>query len=83
VSTAIGAEGISVVSGRDILLAAHPKQFADSVLEVLDNPVLRTLLNIAGRKLVEAHYSWTSIGQRLEEVYQHCNEVEMPSASVR
>jgi polysaccharide biosynthesis protein PslH len=76
ISTSLGAEGISVVDRREILLADHPEQFAEKVLEALDNPELRASLHTAGRRLVEAHYSWTSIGQRLEEVYEHSRKLK-------
>jgi len=83
ISTSLGAEGISVVGGREILLADDPKKFAEKVLEVLGNPALQMSLRFAGRQLVEERYSWTSIGKSLQEVYQHFNTAETPSASLR
>jgi sugar transferase (PEP-CTERM/EpsH1 system associated) len=76
ISTSLGAEGISVVGGREILLADSPEQFASKVLEVLDRLELRESLQKAGRHLVEACYSWTSIGKKLEGVYQTCSRID-------
>jgi sugar transferase (PEP-CTERM/EpsH1 system associated) len=72
ISTTLGAEGIAAVDGREILLADGPTQFADRVIDVLDNSKLREALHNAGRELVEAQYSWASIGNRLEQVYESC-----------
>jgi sugar transferase (PEP-CTERM/EpsH1 system associated) len=72
ISTTLGAEGIAAVDGREILLADRPTQFADRVIDALDNPDLRKSLHSAGRELVETQYSWASIGNRLEQVYESC-----------
>ena len=72
VSTTLGAEGIAAVDGRELLLADRPTQFADRVIDVLESPAVRKTLHDAGRKLVEARYSWASIGNRLEQVYESC-----------
>jgi glycosyltransferase involved in cell wall biosynthesis len=65
VSTTVGAEGIEVRHGRDILLADTPEAFADAVVSLLENPTYATNLGIAGRHLVEERYSWPVIGARL------------------
>ncbi len=70
ISTTLGAEGIAAIDGREILLADHPTQFADRVIDVLGNPELQQSLHNAGRELVEARYSWASIGNCLEQVYE-------------
>src|SRR5579875_2592646 len=41
VSTSVGAEGLDVHHGRDIILADDPARFADSVAELIENPELR------------------------------------------
>jgi len=75
VSTAVGAEGIAAVSGQDILMADRPREFADDILRLLENPDLRRRMGMAGRRLVEAHYKWECIAQRLERVYEECTHV--------
>jgi glycosyltransferase involved in cell wall biosynthesis len=70
ISTSLGAEGISAVDGREILLSDRPESFAGKVIDVLDNPALRISLQKAGRQLVESRYNWTGIGKSLEHVYQ-------------
>lgn len=65
VSTSIGAEGIMVTSGSDILLADQPQAFAAGVVRLLGDEALRRTLASKGRKLVEEHYSWQAVGQSL------------------
>ena len=54
ISTSIGAEGLEVTDGTDILLADEPgDKFANAVLAVLQNPDLAHRLSQNGRRLVE------------------------------
>jgi sugar transferase (PEP-CTERM/EpsH1 system associated) len=70
VSTLLGAEGLAVQHGENILLADEPEQFAQSVLSLLDDRQQRARLGQAGRQLVESKYSWTAIGAQMNEVYE-------------
>lgn len=70
VSTTIGAEGIHVTSGHNIVLADEPREFARKTLELLRNPDLRSSLGMAARNLVETEYSWEFIGGKLQAAYE-------------
>ena len=63
VSTQIGAEGIQAESGRDLLIADAPADFADAVLELMADPGRFDHIRHQGRALVEAHYDWNLIGE--------------------
>jgi len=63
ISTTIGAEGLEVEPGKDILLADRPEEFAKAVLQVLGDPALRKQLAQNGRKVVETRYDWGMINQ--------------------
>jgi glycosyltransferase involved in cell wall biosynthesis len=67
VSTSIGAEGLDVTDGRDILLADTAGEFADSVIALLRDPVRRRHLERAGGQTAERH-DWSAIGRRFEDV---------------
>ncbi|GAJ23971.1 unnamed protein product, partial [marine sediment metagenome] len=58
VSTTIGAEGLSVSDGKDILLADESRQFADTVTRLFQEPSLAQRMRTNGRHLVEARYDW-------------------------
>ena len=53
VSTTIGAEGLGVTSGRDIVLADDPDAFAHAVVSLLRDEQARQRLGRAGRALVD------------------------------
>ena len=70
VSTSKGAEGLEVVSERDILIADNPGQFAAQTVRLLQDRTLRERLARAGRALVEAKYGWQQIGRRFCSLVQ-------------
>jgi sugar transferase (PEP-CTERM/EpsH1 system associated) len=74
VSTSIGAEGLAVRSGRELLIGDGPEGFAEQVERGLADAGLRERLGTAGRRLVEAEYDWGAIARRLEDVYADCVE---------
>jgi glycosyltransferase involved in cell wall biosynthesis len=70
VSTSTGIEGIDCMDGKHVLIAKGAKDFAHKLVELLDNPVLGVPLVTASRALVEQHYGWNAIGERLDTFYQ-------------
>ena len=69
VSTPIGAEGIDIRPGEDILIAADPAAFADHVVQLLAHPARRAALGAAGRRAVEARYDRRLLDAALAQVY--------------
>ena len=69
VSTTVGAEGLDVHDGQDILIADTPQPFADAVLRLLSDGRQREALQNAARHLVETRYDWALIGQQQDTVY--------------
>ena len=61
VSTAKGAEGIQVTSGKNILLGDKPQEFAHQVLRLLQEPDLSEHIAQNARNLVEEMYCWEAI----------------------
>jgi glycosyltransferase involved in cell wall biosynthesis len=58
VSTALGAEGLELVDGDDILLADTPRAFTDAIATLLADDGRRQALGRAVRRKVEQHYSY-------------------------
>lgn len=68
VSTRIGAEGLDVAHGRELLLADRAEDFAAEVRRLLDDPALGERLGRAARALVEARYSWRASAAALDRL---------------
>lgn len=81
VSSAIGCEGVAVRDGEHLLIADDATTFAAKIFEVFENPALGTALGQAGRRLVEARYSWELAAARLESLYREISGEE-PSRSI-
>ena len=66
VSTSIGAEGLAVADGRDLLIADAPAAFAAKLSELLERPERRAALVAGGLASVRAHAS-SEVGKRYRE----------------
>jgi sugar transferase (PEP-CTERM/EpsH1 system associated) len=60
VSTTVGAEGLSVQPGEDILVADDPASFSESVLQLLTDAELRKRIARSGQRLA-CHYDWNEL----------------------
>jgi glycosyltransferase involved in cell wall biosynthesis len=79
VSTTVGAEGLDVHPGRDIILADDAKSFAQGVIMLLRDRELRRRYEKAAAATA-AHYDWPAIGERFSEILQ--SVVEKKSVAV-
>jgi len=73
VSTTIGAEGLDVAHGRDIVLADDPASFAQAVIMLLRDSELRRRYEKAAAETA-ARYDWPAIGERFSAVLQSVAE---------
>ncbi len=69
VSTTVGAEGLDVQHGRDIILADNAKAFAQAVIMLLRDRDLRRRYEKAAAATA-ALYDWPAIGERFGEILQ-------------
>ncbi len=69
VSTSVGAEGLDVHHGRDIVLADAPQSFADAVVTLLRDENLRNKYERAAAELA-AQYDWSVIGDKFGRVLE-------------
>ena len=79
VSTSVGAEGLDVHHGRDIMLADDPGSFAQAVIMLLRDPELRRRYE-QGAAETAARYDWPAIGERFAEVLQTVAEKKSVTA---
>jgi glycosyltransferase involved in cell wall biosynthesis len=57
VSTTVGAQGLSVEHGRELMLADHPADFAQAIADLMANPAQAQQQTTAARKYVEQHHN--------------------------
>jgi glycosyltransferase involved in cell wall biosynthesis len=69
VSTAIGAEGLALTPGRDVVVADTAAEFADAVRALLADHGRAERLGQAARALVEARYAWSACLAPIEALY--------------
>lgn len=80
VSTSIGAEGLPVTPGRDILIADEPHAFAHAVVDLLRDSASRQGLETAARRLVVERYDWAAVAADFESALQCVRERDTPEA---
>jgi glycosyltransferase involved in cell wall biosynthesis len=71
VSTTLGAEGLEVRHGENILVADTNTQLLDAITRVVDDAELRRQLSVAGRVLVVGRYDWETLGESLFRIYEN------------
>jgi GT2 family glycosyltransferase/glycosyltransferase involved in cell wall biosynthesis len=81
VSTRIGAEGLARRHGEFCLLADEPEQFADSVLQIFDNPPSAAQMAARARSEVVENWDMAAITTRLVESYWEAVREKNPTSS--
>jgi glycosyltransferase involved in cell wall biosynthesis len=70
VTTSVGCEGIEGADKIHYLIADKPEDFANSVVDILKNPDLRSQLGTNARKLAMQKYDWKFILNKLNKFYE-------------
>jgi sugar transferase (PEP-CTERM/EpsH1 system associated) len=67
VSTTIGAEGLPVTNGADVVIADEPAAFAAAAVRLIRDDEARTRIESAARRLVVERYDWSAVAQGFED----------------
>lgn len=67
VSTSKGIEGLALTPEHDVLIGDDPETFARQVARLLDDDMLRARLSANGRQTIASRYTWTLVGDALEQ----------------
>jgi glycosyltransferase involved in cell wall biosynthesis len=70
VTTTVGLEGIDAESGKEVLVADSPQEFAEAVISLLEKFELRKQIAQSGRNLVERSYDWQVVLRSMDDIYQ-------------
>ena len=71
VSTVLGAEGIPVTDGADIILADTPGDFSNAILRLLRDPGQRSQLGDSLHELVQENYSVETLVRQGKDILSH------------
>jgi glycosyltransferase involved in cell wall biosynthesis len=83
VSTTLGAEGLPVTHGQNILIADHPRDFSSSVVRVLRDREFAARPGGSARALVEEQFIWKTAAARFERILQDAVSGFRKPAAVR
>jgi polysaccharide biosynthesis protein PslH len=83
VSTTIGAEGLPVTHGQNILIADDPREFASWVVRILRDRELAARLGRAGRALVEKQFTWKTAALQFEKIIEDTVDASSKPAVTR
>jgi sugar transferase (PEP-CTERM/EpsH1 system associated) len=69
ISTTLGAEGLRVTQGEDLVLADAPAAMAEAVAGLHEDSPQWSRLSENGKRLALSRYDWSVIGEKLMRVY--------------
>ena len=74
VSTSIGAEGIPVTNGRELIIADTADDFAACIDRLLVDPELRRSLGFAAREFATSRFDWSFIQSDVCTIFDNLRE---------
>jgi len=81
VSTSVGAEGLDVADGMNIMIEDNIDEFSAKIVELLNDHESSLKLGKRARELVVEKYDWRRISSRLNEAY--CNLLSRKNVRAR
>jgi polysaccharide biosynthesis protein PslH len=69
VSTRIGCEGLIFEDDRDLRVADSPQEMASALIATMRNPEQAAAMVNHGRTVIDAHYDWGRLADRLEQIW--------------
>lgn len=81
VSSTIGAEGLELVDGRDLVIADDPGTMSAALADAIEAPAAARDRASSGRATVESRYAWTNLAAKLEAIWQDVAQQERRLAS--
>ncbi len=71
VTTGIGASGLEITDGQDILIGETPKEIADLVLKLIKDKKLFKKIVENAKSLIREKYDWKVIAEDLGKIYEN------------
>lgn len=77
VTTPLGVDAFPEIGTEHCALADEPAEFAEAILRLLDDTMLRTSQATQARDLVREHYTWESVGARWSALLRKLGGVQL------
>ncbi len=61
---------LKATKNSDVLVAETEKDYADLIVELIDNHIFWQICSLQGRKFVEKNYSWKTVGNQLNDLFR-------------
>lgn len=74
VTTSIGSENIDAIDGKDWLIADSNIDFANKVVNVLQDKELENFLSVNARDFILSHFTWNIAKEQFEKVLKEVEE---------
>lgn len=82
VSTSVGAEGLPVKNGSELLLADTPEDFADAVVRVLTDESLARQIGESAAKTVRERFGWNKVAADFAHLCEETVTRRRPAVAV-
>jgi polysaccharide biosynthesis protein PslH len=80
VSTSVGAEGLPVKDGQELLLADTPESFAGAVVKLLKDKSVAHELGQQAASAVRANYGWRAVAEQFAAICEGTNTADRQAA---
>jgi glycosyltransferase involved in cell wall biosynthesis len=81
VSTRVGCEGLVFTAGRDLAVVESETEMAAALVANIRDPGPGVTMTRSGKTVIDAHYRWTRLADRLESVWESCLAGEAATAN--
>lgn len=68
ISSPLANEALGATHNENILISSSPKEYADSIINLLQNPSLADQIAQKGNNFVRENYRWETYGSQLESI---------------
>jgi len=69
IASSLATSALDVESGKELIIADSPEEWAFSILDLIGSPENQNLIGQAGRQYVEKNHRWSEIARQLETTY--------------
>ncbi len=70
VTTSVGAEGLMIADGKEVMIADSAEKFTKDCLTLLEDGSLWSNLRDESRKLADKEYRWSALFQKMDLAFK-------------